>query len=140
MHCAATGHSRNGTWHCLGFHLRSKHRVFHCLFSWELAFTSLLAQSFRPRFCQSRLAFTFPCEFTFARGSRNGVLGEIWPVQSPQPVYLSESFYVDLYGFWVKCRQVQTISDLTLERATYAIPSANTLSERSIIAQSSDRP
>ena len=30
--------------------------------------------------------------------------------------------------------------DLILDKATYAIPSTNTLSERSIIAQSSERP
>ena len=44
---------------------------------------------------------------------------------------------IDLVSYADKCSPA---SDLTLDRATYAIPALKTLSDRSTMVQSSDKP
>ena len=44
---------------------------------------------------------------------------------------------IDLVSYADKCSPA---SDLTLDRATYAIPTLKTLSDRSTMVQSSDKP
>ena len=57
--------------------------------------------------------------------------------QFPEPVDFLDASQTDPDGMAIKGRPS---SDLTRERATYAMPSANTLQDKSIMAQSKDKP
>ena len=61
-------------------------------------------------------------------------------MQFPEPDDFLDASQTDPDGMAIKGSKVKASSDLTRERATYAMPSANTLQDRSIMAWSKDKP